>query len=315
MALPAALRDRLRLPLIAAPMTAVSTLPLVREACRNGVIGSFPTFNAKGEGALDAWLAELRELAQTPGAAPCAPNLVVHRTNTRLDDEVAALVRNGVELVITSVGSPAGVVPALHDAGALVLADVASYRHAERALEAGVDGLVLLSAGAGGQTGWANPFAFVRAVRGPLGFTGPVVAAGGIADGAALWAAEVAGHDLAYMGTKFIATDESGASAGYRDALVRTGLDGITLTSALSGLPASVITESLDGFDGDVTKAAPGGFKRERLTQKRSTELWSAGHSVCGVEAIVPVAELIERTAVEYAEARAHTADLLAERR
>lgn len=311
MALPESLRRRLRLPLIAAPMTAVSTLELVREACRSGVIGSFPTFNAKGPGALDAWLAELRELAATPGAAPCAPNLVVHRTNNKLEDEVAALVRNRVELVITSVGSPEGVVPALHDAGALVLADVASFRHAERALAAGVDGLVLLSAGAGGQTGWANPLAFVSAVRGPLGYDGPLVAAGGIADGAALWAAEVAGHDLAYMGTRFIATTESGGSADYKAALVRAGLDDITLTSAVTGIPASIVTESLAGFEGDVGIAAPGGFERERLHTRRSAELWSAGHSVCGVDAVIGVAQLVESTEAEYDEARRRTRSLL----
>jgi len=198
--------DRMSLPLIAAPMFLVSGVELVAAACRHGVIGAFPTVNCRSGDELDAWLTaiegRLRAASDASGklAAPVCPNLVVHRSNARLDEDLQVLLRHGPEIVITSVGSPAPVVKPLHDAGALVFADVASIRHAERAIEAGIDGLVLLTAGAGGQTGWLNPFAFVRAVR--AFFAGPIVLAGGISDGRALRAAEVLGCDLAYMGTR-----------------------------------------------------------------------------------------------------------------
>lgn len=164
MTLPETLIARLALPVIAAPMTAVSGPELVAAACWAGVIGAFPTHNAPSAQGLDEWLARINaELDES--AAPVAANLVVHRSNPRLDSDVDALVRHRVPLVITSVGRPDPVLAPLHAAGCLVFADVASLRHAERAVHAGVDGLVLLSAGAGGQTGTANPFGFVRAVR------------------------------------------------------------------------------------------------------------------------------------------------------
>src|SRR5215510_13844252 len=171
-------------------MFLVSGVELVVAASRNGVIGSFPTVNCRSPEQLDAWLAEiatrLEQNADQTGrkAAPICPNLIVHRSNARLEQDLKVLLRHRPEIVITSVGSPAPVLGPLHDVGALVLADVASIRHAERAAEAGADGLVLLTAGAGGQTGWLNPFAFVRAVR--SFFEGINVLAGGVSDGHAL---------------------------------------------------------------------------------------------------------------------------------
>ncbi len=174
-------------------MFLVSGVELVVAACRNGVIGAFPTVNCRSPEQLDGWLDRDREPAAQhsrqsgKAAAPICPNLIVHRSNARLAQDLAVLLRHKPEIVITSVGSPAPVLAPLHDAGALVLADVACIRHAERAVAAGADGLVLLTAGAGGQTGWLNPFAFVRAVR--AFFDGPIVLAGGIGDGHALRAA------------------------------------------------------------------------------------------------------------------------------
>jgi nitronate monooxygenase len=226
--------DRLRLPLIAAPMFLVSGVELVAAACRNGVIGSFPTVNCRSPEQLDEWLTEiasrLRRHSDETGrpAAPVCANLIVHRSNARLNQDLQVLLRHEPEMVITSVGSPAPVLKPLHDAGALVFADVASIRHAERAVAAGADGLVLLTAGAGGQTGWLNPFAFVRAVR--AFFDGPLVLAGGISDGHALRAAQALGCDLAYMGTKFIATRESMADIRYKEMLVASSADDILLT-------------------------------------------------------------------------------------
>lgn len=299
MALTSMLAQRTGLPLIAAPMTGVSGPDLVTAACRNGVIGSFPTHNATSTDQLDAWLGRMmEELSRVPGIAPVAPNLVVHPTNRRLEADLDRLVAHKVELVITSVGSPGPVVGPLHDAGCAVLADVASLRQAHKAIALGVDGLVLLTAGAGGQTGQANPFAFVRAVREI--FDGVIVAAGGISDGRSVFAAEVLGADLAYMGTQFIATTESLASPQYRDALVRSTMDDVRLTSEVSGLPASLLAEWLD--QRQATGVSAGDFREDRLTA--NPDMWSAGHSVSGVRDIPDVATLVARVERQYAQAR-----------
>ncbi|MBS0528518.1 MAG: nitronate monooxygenase, partial [Proteobacteria bacterium] len=238
-------------------MFLVSGVDLVVAACRNGVIGSFPTVNCRSPEQLDAWLGDmhtqLRRRADETGhaAAPLCPNLIVHRSNARLEQDLQVLLRHAPELVITSVGSPASVLAPLHDAGALVFADVASIRHAERAAAAGADGLVLLTAGAGGQTGWLNPFSFVRAVR--QFFEGPLVLAGGIGDGHALRAAQALGCVLAYMGTKFIATRESMADVRYKEMLVASGADDILLTRAFTGLQTNMLRPSIEaaGLDPD----------------------------------------------------------------
>ena len=318
MSLPASLRDRLRLPLIAAPMFLVSGPALVTAACRAGVIGSFPTANCRTVEELDGWLGgmvdDAKRAADTEGRAPApwCPNLIVHRSNPRVPEDLAAVLRHKAEIVITSVGSPEPVMKPLKDAGCLVLADVASVRHAEKAVAAGVDGLVLLTAGAGGQTGWANPFAFVRAVR--AFWDGIVVMAGGMADGHAVAAAQALGCDLAYMGTKFIATRESLAKDGYKQMLVSSRLDDVLLTRAFTGLETNMLRPSIAaaGLDPDnlptrgkidISKDI-NAAERERPDAKRWKDIWSAGHSVSGVADVPTVAELIERTAGEYRAAR-----------
>jgi nitronate monooxygenase len=196
-------------------------------------------------------------------------------------------------VVVASVGSPREIVGPLHDAGIIVLADVASLRHVQRAAASGVDGVVLLTAGAGGQTGWANPFAFLRAVR--QRYDGVVVIAGGISDGAGILAAEVLGADLAYLGTRFIATTESLASPAYRDAVVAATLDDITASTQVTGLPANVLTDWLRGAGTATPRAASdlGGFSVDRLLAHRG--VWAAGHSVSGTDAVIGVAELVNR--------------------
>ncbi|MBL7486584.1 nitronate monooxygenase [Frankia sp. AgB1.9] len=290
----AALTDRrpfgqLTVPLIAAPMTMVSTPALVSAACAAGIVGAFPTSNCGSTAELDEWLDEVAALVQTASRQPHAPvpgpvaaNLIVHRVNQRLDDDLATIVRRGVGIVITSVGNPVPVIDPLHRGGCLVFADVASLAHAEKAAAAGADGLVLLAAGAGGNTGWANPFAFARAVR--AFFSGPLVLAGGVSDGIALWAATVLGFDLGYMGTKFIATAESGASPAWRQAVVDARLDDITLGPGPTGVTASLL---------------PG--------------RGSAGHTVSGVHAITTVAEVVRTTQSEWQAARSHTRATLTE--
>jgi nitronate monooxygenase len=310
--------DRLALPLIAAPMFLVSGTDLVVAACRNGVIGSFPTVNCRTPEQLDQWLTDiesrLKAHADAGGRAPapvCA-NLIVHRSNARLTQDLQVLLRHKPELVITSVGSPAPVIEPLHEAGALVFADVASIRHAERAVAAGADGLVLLTAGAGGQTGWLNPFVFVRAVR--AFFDGPLVLAGGISDGYALRAAQALGCDLAYMGTKFIATRESMADARYKELLVKSSADDILLTTAFTGLQTNMLRPSIEaaGLDPDnlpqrgaidIGKDIDVGARENR--PKRWKDIWSGGHSVSGVSEVLAVDELFARTLSEYRDAAA----------
>jgi nitronate monooxygenase len=306
-------RDRLSLPLIAAPMFLVSGVDLVVAACRNGVIGAFPTVNCRSPEQLDGWLGDiegqLRRYSDQSGklAAPICPNLIVHRSNARLAQDLQVLLRHKPEIVITSVGSPAPVLAALHDAGALVFADVASIRHAARAVAAGADGLVLLTAGAGGQTGWLNPFVFVRAVR--AFFDGPIVLAGGIGDGHALRAAQALGCDLAYMGTKFIATRESMADARYKEMLVKSSADDILLTSAFTGLQTNMLRPSIAaaGLDPDdlpqrgaidIAEDIDIGAREKRPARWR--DIWSAGHSTSGVTEVLSVDDLVARTIGEY---------------
>ena len=213
--------------------------------------------------------------------------------------------------MITSVGSPAPVIDALRSTGCQVWSDVATLRHAERAIELGVDGLVLLGAGAGGQTGAANPFAFARAVR--RRFDGTVILAGGISDGIALRAAQVLGCDLAYMGTRFIATRESMAPPAYKRMLVDSELDDVMLTSAFTGLPTNMLRPSIAaaGLDPDALGPAATFDMRQTLigaggeTPARWRDVWSAGHSVSGVDEILPVAELVAVIAGEYETAAA----------
>jgi nitronate monooxygenase len=315
MPLPANVKSRLHLPLIAAPMFLVSGPALVKAACRAGVIGSFPTANCRTSEELDAWLSDIgddlaRATDQTgQPPAPLCPNLIVHRSNPRLAQDLAAVLRHKPEMVITSVGSPEPLMKPLKEAGCLVLADVASVRHAEKAAAVGVDGLVLLTAGAGGQTGWVNPFAFVRAVR--SFWDGIVVMAGGMADGRAIAAAEVLGCDLAYMGTKFIATRESLAKDAYKRMLVESRLDDVLLTRAFTGLETNMLRPSIAAAGLDPDDLPMRGAidiakdinvaERERSNAKRWKDIWSAGHSVSGVSDVPSVAELVERTAAEYA--------------
>jgi nitronate monooxygenase len=299
-------------------MFLVSGVDLVVAACLEGVIGSFPTANCRSAEQLDEWLRGISsaignaESRTGQRAAPVCVNLIVHKSNPRLGADLAVLRRHKPEMVITSVGSPAAVVAPLHDCGALVFADVASIRHAEKAIEAGADGLVLLSAGAGGQTGWLNPFAFVRAVR--AFYAGPLVLAGGVSDGHALFAAETLGCDLAYMGTKFIATLESQAKDAYKRLLVDSSADDIVLTRAFTGLETNMLGPSIvaAGIDPsslpsrgmiDVGKDISVEGRSDRPARWR--DIWSAGHSVSGVHAISSVADLVQRTRTEYRAARA----------
>lgn len=311
MALPEKLKSRLRLPVIAAPMLRVSGPEIVIAACKSGVVGAFPTANAGGVEVLDSWLTDITTALKESGkpTAPWCPNIIVHRDPAVLHKEVDCVIKHGAEMVITSVGSPAPVIEPLKAAGCSVFADVASLRHAEKAIKAGADGLILLTAGAGGQTGWANGFAFVRAVR--SFFDGPLVLAGGISDGFALWAAQTLGCDLGFMGTKFIATKESMASDSYREMLMTSELDDVVTTRAFTGLNANMLAKSIEAA-GLNPKTLDESVSAERARELfgahrgnvqrpvRWKDIWSAGHSVSGISSIASVAELVESTRREY---------------
>ena len=311
--LPDRIARRLRLPLIAAPMLRVSGVDLVVAACRNGVVGAFPTVNARSTAQLDQWLNDIRQrlFAAPEEAAPWCPNLIMR--SPRLAEDLACLLAHKVELVITSVGSPAPVVDALHGIGCLVLADVATLEHARKAIAAGADGLVLLTAGAGGQTGWLNGFAFARALRAE--YNGPLVMAGGMSDGVALRAAQVLGCDLGYMGTRFIATHESLAAADYKQMLVEASTDDVLLTRAFTGLPTSMLVPSIRRagldparLDETVTPQTAAQMFGGRQHQgdaaadapKRWSDIWSAGHSVSGVRGLQSVDALVAELEQEF---------------
>jgi nitronate monooxygenase len=294
--------ERLKLPVIAAPMFLISGPALVIAACKAGVIGSFPTANCRTLPELDTWLHQIDAALETSDA-PYAVNLIVHRSNSRLADDLALVCRHRPELVIASVGSPAPIVDAIHDYGGLVFADIASMRHAHKAVEAGADGLILLTAGAGGQTGQANPFAFVRGVR--EFYEGPIVLAGGVADAQSLRAARVLGCDLAYMGTRFIATQESLADVRYKQMIADSGLDDIKLTRAMTGLETNMLVPSLlaAGLDPD-NLPERGAITIDKdinpNTPRRWKDVWSAGHTAEQIADVPPVAELVARLAREY---------------
>lgn len=295
------LRRRLTLPVIAAPMFLVSGPDLVIAAARAGVIGAFPTVNARSGTELAEWLTRIHA-ATGPGSAPVAANLIVHHSNSRMREDLAVLLEQPTELVITSVGSPAPVIEPLHRAGALVFADVATVRHAHRAIEAGADGLILLTAGAGGQTGSANPFAFVRTVRSY--YDGPIVLAGGITDGVSLRAALELGADLAYLGTRFLATAESMAPDAHKQMIARCDLDDIVQTSALTGLPTNMLAPSLRALGIDPT-AAPGSADISALRADSAPvnpwrDLYSAGHATGNIADIPTVPALVDRLHREF---------------
>lgn len=300
--------DRLKLPLIAAPMYQVSGPELVVAAVEAGIVGAFPTSNCRTLEELDDWLSRMMRASRSPDGShsggPVCANLIIRQA--RLEGDLEALMRHRVEMVITSVGSPARVVAPLHSVGSTVFADVANLEHAKKAIAAGVDGLILLTAGAGGQTGWANPFAFVRAVR--SFYRGPLVLAGGIADGVGLRAAELLGCDLVYMGTRFIATQESMAAQAYKEMLVASELDDVMTTRAFTGLQSNMLRPSIlaAGLDPErLDESVSAGDTREIFGAgsqgaRRWKDIWSAGHSVSGVRGILPVADVVSTVLGEY---------------
>lgn len=295
--------DHLRLPVIVAPMFLVSGPRLVIASCRAGLIGSFPTAYARTSEDLERWLTEIEhgwKEAQASGAtpAPYAANLIVHPTNPRVDADLELICTHRVPIVIASVGNPSRIVERVHNYGGVVLTDIARVSHVDKAIASGVDGLILLCAGAGGHTGWINPFAFVPAVREK--FEGSIILAGSIGDGRAIHAAQALGADLAYIGTRFIATRESDASEEYRAMLIESVTDDIILSPAVSGLPANWLRGSLErlGFT-DWNSAPPGKFSAEN-NFKAWRDIWGAGHGVGSIRKMSSVPEIVAELEGEF---------------
>ncbi len=309
MPVPPALVGRLRVPVIAAPMFLVSGPELVIAACRAGVVGTFPSLNARGPDELAAWLGQIAaataavEGGGTP--APFGVNLIVHRSNDRLAHDLEAAVRARVPLVITSLGDPRQVVEAVHGYGGIVFHDVTMARHARKAIDAGVDGIIAVSAGAGGHAGGQSLVSLVRELR-EL-WPGCLVAAGAIGDGYAVRAAEVLGADLAYVGTRFIATAESRAAPAYKAMLVESAAAHVVYTDRVSGVHGNFLAPSLEraGIDpAAVRDGAPVALRLGREQEARAwRDVWSAGHGVATIHDVPAVADLVARMAAEYREA------------
>jgi nitronate monooxygenase len=304
MKLPETLRRRMKLPVIAAPMFLVSGPDLVIAACHAGVMGALPTANARTVGVLDEWLDRIT--SSVKDHAPWIANLAVHRSNTRLDEDLALLEKYQPSIIITALGSPRAVIDKVHSFGGLVFADVNSVAYARKAVDAGVDGLMLVSAGAGGHTGQMTGFSFVPAVRDF--FDGPIVLSGGISNGAGIRAAEVLGADLACMGTSFIACPESMASDAYREMLISSTIEDLLLTRAITGAAANWLKASIEsaGLDLATLEANPDiDFADPLSGSKRWAKVWSAGHGIGAVKQVESVASLVSRLEAEYQRARA----------
>ncbi|GJE41672.1 NAD(P)H-dependent flavin oxidoreductase [Methylobacterium soli] len=311
--LPPALRGTLTLPVVAAPMFIVSGPELVVAQCRAGVVGAFPALNARAPDSLDAWLARIgRDLARARAAeperriAPFAVNQIVHASNDRLAQDVETCVRHRVPIVITSLRPPDAVVRPIQAYGGLVFHDVTTLRHAEKALEAGVDGLILVCAGAGGHAGTLSPFALLGEVR--RIYDGPVILSGAITTGSAILAAQAMGADLAYMGSRFIATAEANAAPAYKAMITRARAADIVYTPFFTGVPGNYLAPSIAAAGLD-PEALPGADKSAMSfgsgRAKPWRDVWGAGQGVGTIADIPTTADLVARLGREYAQARA----------
>lgn len=298
------LQKGLRIPAIAAPMFLVSGPDMAIAACRSGIIGSFPANNARSLDVLDEWMTRIK--AEIPADGPAwAINIMVHPTYARLADEMALVMKHQPPVVITALGSPAPIVQAVQSYGGIVLADVNSLKHARKAASIGVDGLVLVSAGAGGHTGQIAGFAFAPAVR--EFFDGIIVLGGGVGTGQAVKAATTLGADFAYLGTRLIACEESLADPAYKQMLIEATAEDIVCSAALTGAYANWLRPSLIAAGCDPenmgAKAQMNLGAPEDTAAKRWRDVWSAGHGVGGVKAVESMAAIVDGLAKQYAAA------------
>lgn len=309
MALDPAVRRSLTLPAFCAPMFLVSTPELVSAACRAGVIGGLPRQNARTFEQFEQWLAQIdedlakhREAHPEVPVGPLAVNLPTRLDKAAMDEHLRLFSKHGVRIVVTATGDPTETIKQVHDWGGLVFHDVTSLRFAEKAIAAGADGLNCIGAGGGGHSGTVSHLALIPRVREM--FDGTIVMAGAVSTGAAIRAAEVLGADLAYLGTRFIATQESGAPAEYKQLLVSESATGLSYTGAIAGVPANWLVESMRrrGLDPDALPTPAGPMRHDHLPEgvKPWRNLWSAGQGIELIHDIPPVAELVSRLRREY---------------
>lgn len=309
----------LRLPVIAAPMFTVSYPELVKAQCQAGIVGSFPALNARPAELLDEWLTQIKEeleafQLQHPArkVGPLAVNQIVHIPNTRLERDMHICVKHRIPIYITSLRAPIKeMIDAVHSYGGIVLHDVISLRHAEKALEAGVDGLILVAAGAGGHAGGLSPFALVGEVR--KIFSGPVVLSGAISTGSAILAANAMGADFAYMGTRFIASQEAHATEAYKRAIVDASASDIVYTDYFTGILGNYIKKSIEnaGLDPNRLPAGdPGAFaklsqeNKDGGASKAWKDIWGAGQGVGLIDNVPTVAQILDTLEQEYRDAK-----------
>ena len=315
MPLPAALEGRLRLPLIGAPMFIVSNPELVIAQCTSGIVGSFPALNARPQEMLDDWIRKIKgalsahaEAHPDEIVAPFAVNQIAHLSNERLLADMEVCVRHKVPIIITSLRPPEEIVSAVHEYGGLVFHDVVNLRHARKAIEQGVDGIIAVCTGAGGHAGPASPFALLKEIR--REFDGTIILSGCMTTGGDVLAAQALGADLAYIGTRFIATKEGNAVPAYKEMIVESACADIAYTSLFTGVPGSYLKGSIrnagldpdDLPDGD--KAVMDFGKKKRSDSKAWRDIWGAGQGVGNINDVPPARDLILRLQQEYMQAR-----------
>ncbi|MFE6926053.1 NAD(P)H-dependent flavin oxidoreductase [Nocardia sp. NPDC057663] len=311
MMLPDVLCSRLVLPVVAAPMFIISGPDLVVAQCESGIIGSFPALNARPASMLDDWLAEITErLADHDAAvgggrkaAPFAVNLIVHRSNSRIEDDLERIVRHEVPLVITSLGAREDVNEAVHSYGGVVLHDVINDRFARKAIEKGADGLVAVAAGAGGHAGALSPFALVQEIR--QWFDGPLLLSGGIAHGRSVLAAQAAGADLAYIGSAFIAAQEANAAPEYKQSIIDSSASDIVYSNYFTGVHGNFLRSSIAaaGLDPDSLPAGAAqqlGSAPDASKPAAWSQIWGSGHGIGVIDRVESVADIVRRMRGEY---------------
>jgi nitronate monooxygenase len=310
--------NKLRLPVIGAPLFIISNPKIVIAQCQAGIVGAMPSLNARPASQLDEWLAEITETLaawdrrhpEAP-AAPFAINQIVHKSNDRLEHDMQVCARYKVPIVITSLGARTDVNDAVHAWGGVVLHDIINNFFAKKAIEKGADGLIAVAAGAGGHAGVKSPFALVQEIR--EWFDGPLALSGAIATGGAVLAAQAMGADFAYIGSAFIATDEARASAAYKQAIVEGNSDDIVYSSLFTGVHGNYLKPSIRaaGLDpdnlpeSDPSKMDFGGGEGSKKAWK---DIWGCGQGIGAVKAVLPTADLVERLAREYGQARSRLA-------
>ena len=316
MPLAQSLKNVLDLPLVAAPMFLISGPDLALACCKEGIVGSFPALNQRSSDGFEDWLIRMnkelesfREANPERKVAPYAVNLIVHSTNPRWEADLELCVKHQVPIVITSLGAATRVTDAVHSYGGLVFHDVTNQKHARKAAEAGVDGIIAVSAGAGGHAGTINPFVLVHEIREV--FDGMILLAGGLSKGEDLLAAQAMGADLCYMGTRFINTTESRAEKDYQNMIIESVSGDIIYTPAVSGIPANFMRQSLEAAGYDMKKLnQPGEINYGEKLKPMEDEakawktIWSAGQGVSQIHDVLPTADLVQRIRQEYQAAR-----------